>query len=80
MFNTIIMKKKIFALGSAAILSATLFAINSCSSIPKGAKAVQNFAKEKYLGTWFEIARLDFIFEQNLNNTTAEYSLNEMEA
>ena len=77
MFNTIIMKKKIFALGSAAIFSATLFAINSCSSIPKGAKAVQNFAKEKYLGTWFEIARLDFIFEQNLNNTTAEYSLNE---
>ena len=44
------MKKTIFALGIAAVLSATLFAINSCSTIPKGAKAVQNFAKEKYLG------------------------------
>jgi apolipoprotein D and lipocalin family protein len=71
------MKKKIFALGSAALLTATLFAINSCSSIPKGAKAVQNFDKEKYLGNWFEIARLDFVFEKNLNNTTAEYVLNE---
>lgn len=77
MFNTIYMKKKILALGSAALLSATLFIMNSCSSIPKGAKAVQGFKKEKYLGNWYEIARLDFIFEKNLNNTTAEYSLND---
>lgn len=49
----------------------------SCSTIPKGAEAVQNFNKEKYLGKWYEIARLDFKFERNLNNTTAEYSLNE---
>ena len=77
MFKSTIMKKKILALGSAALLTATLFAINSCSSIPKGAKAVQNFDKEKYLGNWFEIARLDFVFEKNLNNTTAEYVLNE---
>jgi apolipoprotein D and lipocalin family protein len=71
------MKKEILALGSAALLTATLFAMNSCSSIPKGAKAVQNFEKEKYLGHWFEIARLDFVFEKNLSNTTAEYSLND---
>ena len=76
-FKSIIMKKKILALGSAALLTATLFAINSCSSIPNGAKAVKNFDKEKYLGNWFEIARLDFVFEKNLNNTTAEYVLNE---
>ena len=77
MFKSTIMKKKILALGSAALLTATLFAINSCSSIPNGAKAVKNFDKEKYLGNWFEIARLDFVFEKNLNNTTAEYVLNE---
>jgi apolipoprotein D and lipocalin family protein len=71
------MKKKILALGSAALLTATLFTLNSCSSIPKGAKAVQDFNKAKYLGKWFEIARLDFVFEKNLSNTTAEYSLNE---
>ena len=49
----------------------------SCSTIPKGAEAVQDLAKEKYLGKWCEIARIDFRFEKNLNNTTAEYSLND---
>ena len=48
----------------------------SCSTIPKGVTAVKNFDKTKYLGKWYEIARLDFRFERNLNNTTAEYSLN----
>ena len=38
--------------------------------------AVDNFNKEKYLGKWFEIARFDYSFEKNLNNITAEYSLN----
>lgn len=70
------MKKKIQALGSLTLLSVTLFAINSCSSAPKGLQVVQNFNKEKYLGSWYEIARLDFVFEKNLNNTTAEYSQN----
>jgi apolipoprotein D and lipocalin family protein len=45
--------------------------------IPEKAKAVQNFEKEKYLGKWYEIARLDFKFEKGLNNTSAEYSLKE---
>lgn len=49
----------------------------SRSTIPRGAIAVSPFIKEKYLGKWYEIARLDFKFERNLNNTTAEYSLNE---
>lgn len=47
----------------------------SCSSIADGATAVTNFNKEKYLGKWYEIARLDFKYERNLNNTTAQYSL-----
>jgi apolipoprotein D and lipocalin family protein len=49
----------------------------SCSTIPKGVVAVSPFDKEKYLGKWYEIARLDFKFERNLNNTTAEYSIND---
>ena len=49
----------------------------SCSSsIPDGVTAVQQFDKSRYLGKWYEIARLDFKFERNLINTTAEYSLN----
>jgi apolipoprotein D and lipocalin family protein len=38
--------------------------------------AVTPFDAKKYLGKWYEIARFDFRFERNLNNTTAEYSLN----
>ncbi|MDD4777493.1 MAG: lipocalin family protein [Fermentimonas sp.] len=49
----------------------------SCASIPKGAVAVKPFNKERYLGKWYEIARKDFRFERNLNNTTAEYTLND---
>lgn len=45
------------------------------TTIPEGARAVKNFDKQKYLGKWYEIARLDFKYERNLNNTTAEYSL-----
>jgi apolipoprotein D and lipocalin family protein len=49
--------------------------LNSCSvGIPKGATAVKNFNADKYLGKWYEIARFDFRFEKNMNNTTASYS------
>lgn len=54
-----------------------MFGLASCSTIPEGVTAVQPFDKEKYLGKWYEIARLDFKFERDLNNTTAEYSLND---
>ncbi len=53
-----------------------LLSLGSCASIPNGAVAVKPFDSEKYLGKWYEIARLDFRFERNLNNTTANYSLN----
>ena len=54
-----------------------IFNFFSCSTIPNGVVAVKPFDKEKYLGKWYEIARLDFRYERNLNNTTAQYSLNE---
>lgn len=57
------------------ILPAFLF-LGSCATIPEGAVAVKPFNKEKYLGKWYEIARLDFKYERNMNNTTANYSLN----
>ncbi len=52
------------------------FMLFSCSTIPKGITAIQPFNKNNYLGKWYEIARLDFKFERNLDNTTAEYSMN----
>lgn len=50
--------------------------LNSCTSIPPNAKAVKNFAIDRYLGTWYEIGRFDFRFEKNLDNVSAQYSLN----
>ncbi len=60
-----------------AILTITIMVIfTACSTILPGATAVKSFDKAKYLGKWYEIARMDFKFERDLNNTTAEYALN----
>ena len=70
------MKKltKIVVPVSLGILGLLIF--SSCSvKIPEGATAVNNFEKEKYLGKWYEIARLDFKWEKNMEQVTAEYSL-----
>lgn len=53
-----------------------MIGLSSCSTIPEGVVAVKPFEKERYLGKWYEIARIDFKFERDLNNTTAEYFLN----
>lgn len=58
-----------------SILSTILIVMLSCQSIPKGAKPVESFQSENYLGKWYEICRMDFRFERNLNQTTAEYTL-----
>jgi apolipoprotein D and lipocalin family protein len=58
------------------IICAIAAGLSACSTIPAGAVAVRPFDKGRYLGKWFEIARLDFKYERDLDNTTAEYSLN----
>lgn len=68
------MRTKKIILVSLLLFATSFFAFSR--TIPKGAVAVKPFYKAKYLGKWYEIARLDFFFERNLNNTTAEYSLN----
>lgn len=62
------------AAGIAAAAAAVFF--NSCVAIPKGAKAVRPFDQQRYFGTWYEIARMDFKFEKNLWDVSATYSLN----
>ncbi len=46
-----------------------------CVGIPQNVTPVSNFVLEKYLGKWYEIARLDHSFERGLTHVTAEYSL-----
>ena len=48
-----------------------------CVGIPDNVKPVDNFKLEKYLGQWYEIARLENRFERGLSRITAEYRLRE---
>jgi apolipoprotein D and lipocalin family protein len=45
-----------------------------CTGIPEGVSAVQDFELKRYLGTWYEIARLDHRFERGLSNVSATYT------
>jgi apolipoprotein D and lipocalin family protein len=45
--------------------------------MPEGVRPVEEFDVNKYLGKWYEIARLDHAFERGLQNVTADYSLRE---
>ena len=49
--------------------------LSACISIPEGIKPVEDFEASRYLGKWYEIARLDHSFERGLDNVSAEYSL-----
>lgn len=66
--------KKTFLVASVLLLALNL---NSCSSttVPEGIEPVTGIDVNRYLGTWYEIARLDNFFERDLSNITATYSL-----
>lgn len=49
--------------------------LGGCLSIPQNVAPVDGFELNKYLGKWYEIARLDHSFERGLDNVTAEYFL-----
>lgn len=49
--------------------------LGGCVGIPDGVKPVNNFELDRYLGSWYEIARLDHSFERGMNNVTAQYSM-----
>lgn len=58
-----------------ALLVSVLVFISACTGLPKQVEPVAEFEVERYLGQWYEIARLDHRFERGLSNITATYSL-----
>jgi apolipoprotein D and lipocalin family protein len=58
------------------ILCLFLLGLFSCAHIPEGVVAVKGFDAQRYLGTWYEIARIDNSFEKGLEQVAANYSLN----
>lgn len=57
------------------IATTALLFLFGCVGIPENVKPVSNFKLERYLGTWYEIARLDHPFERGLTRVTAQYSM-----
>ena len=64
------MKKLMTALFITGVLL-----LQACSQLPENIEPVTDFDVNRYLGTWYEIARLDHSFERGLQQVTAEYSL-----
>lgn len=61
-------------LGAAALLS--VLALSACATrVPAGVQPV-NFDIDRYAGHWYEVARIDHIFEKGLVRTSADYSRN----
>jgi apolipoprotein D and lipocalin family protein len=58
------------------ILLLTLM-LTACTGTPEGVEPVIGFELDRYLGKWYEIARLDHSFEEGLTSVTADYSLHE---
>ncbi|MCS6117706.1 lipocalin [Shewanella baltica] len=57
------------------LLVISIFLLSGCLGMPKLVQPVNDFELNKYLGKWYEIARLDHSFERGLSQVSAEYSL-----
>lgn len=58
------------------LLILSIFSLfTACAGIPEGIEPVNNFDVNRYVGKWYEIARLDNRFERGLDQITAEYHL-----
>ena len=68
-------KKKSLLLLTAAAAGAAIY--NIWKPVKSKLPVIENFDVDRYLGTWYEIARLDFFWEKGLKNVTADYLKNE---
>ncbi len=57
------------------LLSVLSLLLAGCGSYPKTVQPVQQFDVNRYVGQWYEIARLDHSFERGLEQVSAEYTM-----
>lgn len=57
------------------LLAACMVVTQGCQTVPEGIVPVEGFDAERYMGRWYEIARLDHSFERGLEKVSADYSL-----
>ncbi len=61
----------------ALVLTLTAMVLSGCLGMPDKVSPVSSFDGEKYMGKWYEVARIDNRFEEGLSKVTAEYSLDD---
>jgi apolipoprotein D and lipocalin family protein len=62
---------------SVALASLSLALSVGCTGLPEGLEPVRGFDPDRYLGLWYEIARLDHPFERGLEDVSATYGRRE---
>lgn len=62
-------------LSKMGVFVSALLSVGCAVTPPDNVKVVNNFELNRYLGSWYEIARLDHGFESGLEQVTANYSL-----
>lgn len=72
-YNSILKSARRLSVAGMALLTAVLQ--SGCAGAPDGVEVVTDFELNRYLGTWYEIARLDHRFERGLSRVTANYSM-----
>jgi apolipoprotein D and lipocalin family protein len=48
--------------------------LSACTGVPEGVIAINNFDQSRYLGQWYEVARIENRFEKGLHSVTATYT------
>jgi len=72
------MKYKKFAIAGLAVgAGVATYLLKNRTNKNIAFQAVDNFNIDKYLGLWYEIARMNFYWEKDKTNTTARYLKNE---
>ena len=61
----------------AAVAAGTGVVLAGCAvTVPSGVRPVGGFDAKRYMGDWYELARIDNRFEKGLTKASANYSLN----
>lgn len=70
------MNKKATLLATAALTTGLILFLKAKKRLFPSAKVVTGFDLSRFMGKWYEIARLDYRYEQDLDHCTSRYTRN----
>lgn len=57
------------------LLLTSVILLISCVKVPEWVTPVKNFQAKRFMGTWYEVARLDHKFEHGMNTVSSKFSM-----